>query len=132
MPAGNSADHTNRRARPGNASYPASSGVTGDQFSNAAAPMNRGRASGIAVPIIPGLKMVSSVRQLTTLPKHFHVNFPDELVDEMLANKPHAAEIGRRWAHRQVTGLVEAGVPCVHFYVMNDAAAVVELIRGLD
>jgi methylenetetrahydrofolate reductase (NADPH) len=91
----------------------------------------RCREAGITVPIIPGIKLIESVRQLTSLPKHFHVNMPDELVDEIMANPGHVKEIGRRWARRQVEGLIESGASCLHFYVMNDATPVVDLIRDL-
>ncbi len=89
------------------------------------------RAAGITVPIIPGVKFIDSVRQLTSLPKHFHVSIPDELVDEINASPAHVQEIGRRWGRRQVEGLIAAGAECIHFYVMNDASPVVEVIRDL-
>jgi methylenetetrahydrofolate reductase (NADPH) len=89
------------------------------------------REAGITVPIIPGIKLIDGVRQLTSLPKNFHVTLPDELVDEITENQAHVAEIGRRWARRQVEGLIEGGAPCIHFYVMNDAAPAVEVVRDL-
>jgi methylenetetrahydrofolate reductase (NADH) len=90
------------------------------------------REVGITVPIIPGLKVIDTVRQLSTLPKHFHVTIPDALVDEITETPAHVAEIGERWARRQTEDLLNAGVPCIHYYVMNDAARVVDLIRKLD
>lgn len=90
------------------------------------------REAGITVPIIPGIKPIETVRQLSSLPKHFHVTIPDELVDEIHAAPQHVREIGRRWARRQVEGLINSGVPCIHFYVMNDAATVVALIGELQ
>ncbi|MEZ4387826.1 MAG: methylenetetrahydrofolate reductase [Candidatus Krumholzibacteriia bacterium] len=92
----------------------------------------RCREAGITVPIIPGLKLLDNVRQLTTLPRHFHVTLPEALADEVADHPDHAAEIGRRWALGQVGELIAHGVPCIHFYVMNDASQVVELIRDLD
>lgn len=91
----------------------------------------RCRQAGITVPIIPGIKLVDSVRQLTSLPKHFHVSIPDELVDEITASPAHVREIGRRWGRRQVEGLIAAGAECIHFYVMNDAGPVVEMLQDL-
>ncbi|HPF69888.1 MAG TPA: methylenetetrahydrofolate reductase [Candidatus Krumholzibacteria bacterium] len=91
----------------------------------------RCREAGITVPIIPGIKLIDNVRQLTSLPKHFHVTIPDELVDEIQASPAHVKEIGRRWARRQVEGLIAAGSSCLHFYVMNDASPVVDMIRDL-
>jgi methylenetetrahydrofolate reductase (NADPH) len=89
------------------------------------------REAGITVPIIPGLKFIESVRHLNTLPKHFHVTLPDELVDEIQESPGHVREIGRRWGRRQVEGLMDAGAECIHFYVMNDASSVVEAVRDL-
>ena len=43
----------------------------------------------------------------------------------------HAREIGQRWGRRQVEGLLNAGAPCIHFYVMNDASSVVETVKDL-
>lgn len=89
------------------------------------------REAGITVPIIPGIKPIETLRQLSSLPKHFHVTIPDELVDEIHAAPQRVREIGRRWAKRQVEGLINSGVPCIHFYVMNDAATVVSIIKEL-
>ncbi len=91
----------------------------------------RCREAGVTVPIIPGLKLLDSARQLATIPRHFHVNIPEALADEVLSSPKHAAEIGRRWGLQQARELRARGVPCLHFYVMNDAAPVVELIREL-
>ncbi len=89
------------------------------------------REAGITVPIIPGLKLIENVRQLRTLPKHFHVTLPDELVDEITESPRHVKEIGRRWGRKQVEGLMNTGAECIHFYVMNDASPVVEMIADL-
>ncbi|MDY0109616.1 MAG: methylenetetrahydrofolate reductase [Candidatus Krumholzibacteria bacterium] len=91
----------------------------------------RCREAGITAPIIPGLKLLDSVRQLGTIPRHFHVTIPEVLADEIQASPKHAAEIGRRWALHQARELIARGAPCLHFYVMNDASQVVELIRDL-
>ena len=90
------------------------------------------REAGITVPIIPGIKLIDSVRQLTSLPKHFHVSLPDELVDEIHDSPRHVKEIGKRWTRRQVEGLLNSGFECVHFYVMNDASTTVEIIKELE
>jgi methylenetetrahydrofolate reductase (NADPH) len=89
------------------------------------------RSAGITVPIIPGIKVIKSERQLTSLPKNFHISIPDELVDELQAYPAHGEEIGKRFAAKQCRGLLESGVKCVHFYVMNDADQVIEVIQSL-
>lgn len=87
------------------------------------------REEGINVPIIPGLKVLKKTAQLNTIPKNFHIDFPDELVDEVTENPKHVEEIGIRWAKKQTQGLLEFGVPCVHYYIMNDTSSVVEVVK---
>jgi len=90
------------------------------------------REAGIDVPIIPGIKILDRVNQLTSLPKNFHVTVPEELSDEIRENPEHVREIGRRWGARQVQELVESGMKCVHFYVMNDAQSVTEVLHRVE
>lgn len=87
------------------------------------------RAAGITVPIIPGLKVLRSLNQLRSIPKTFHVDLPDQLVDEVMAEPSRVGEIGRRWAEKQVHGLVNAGHNSLHFYVMQDANTVTQIIE---
>ncbi len=89
------------------------------------------RGIGLTVPIIPGIKVLNSVRQLTSLPKNFQVNLPEDLVDEITANPDHVKEIGLMWAVRQCEELIAAEAPCIHFYILTDASAVIEVIRAL-
>jgi methylenetetrahydrofolate reductase (NADPH) len=90
------------------------------------------REQGIEVPIIPGLKILSGQKQLSTIPSNFFVEIPCELADEVLAAKPeHAADIGVEWALRQTRELLERGVSSVHFYVMQSAAAIKKLMAKL-
>lgn len=87
------------------------------------------REAGITVPIIPGLKILRSAAQLKTLPKAFYIDLPDALVEEVLASPQHVHEIGQNWATRQIQGLLDAGVPYIHLYVLNDAEAVSKIVR---
>ena len=89
------------------------------------------REAGITVPIIPGIKLIDGVRQLNTLAKHFHVTIPDELVDEIMESPKNVKEIGRAWGKKQVEELLNTGVDCIHFYVMNDASPSVAIIKEL-
>ncbi len=90
------------------------------------------REIGINVPIIPGLKVIKSYNQITSLPKTFHVDLPDQLVDEIVENPDHIEEVGRRWTIRQCEELLNFGVPALHFYVMNDAPTIVDIHRALE
>jgi methylenetetrahydrofolate reductase (NADPH) len=89
------------------------------------------RAAGITVPIIPGLKILDTTRQLRSLPRDFSVTLPEPLVDEVLAHPKRVRDIGLEWGRQQVIELLERGVPCVHFYVMRDPSPVPDLIRSL-
>ncbi len=91
------------------------------------------RAAGIEVPIIPGLKIVTSRKHLQTLPSNFYVDLPDDLVGEIGdAPSKHVREIGVRWALDQSRELLDWGVPSVHFYVMQSSAAIKPLLDQLD
>jgi methylenetetrahydrofolate reductase (NADPH) len=91
------------------------------------------RAQGISVPIIPGLKIIHSRHQLTSIPLNFHVNIPFELSEEILrSNEDRAEEAGIRWAARQAENLLDHGVPAIHLYVTGQAdpvAGVMALLR---
>ncbi|KHD90007.1 MAG: 5,10-methylenetetrahydrofolate reductase [Bdellovibrio sp. ArHS] len=88
------------------------------------------REAGITVPIIPGLKVLKSANQLKTIPKNFYIDLPEELVDGLLESPQHAAEIGMNWCRKQVEGLLNFGVPAVHFYVLNDVHSIVKVVKG--
>ena len=80
------------------------------------------REEGITVPIIPGLKILTSKVQLHSIPKNFHVTIPDALADEVYASRPEdVLKVGVEWAAKQVEELLESNVPGVHFYIMLDS-----------
>ncbi len=88
---------------------------------------------GINLPIVPGLKIMTSKRQLTKLPSIFHIDIPEELCHRMKAAKTREEEInvGVEWACKQVMELLEFGVPYLHFYVMQNTAPFVKLMEKL-
>ena len=91
------------------------------------------RDAGITVPIIPGIKILTSKRHLTSLPKDFYIEIPEALSDEVLsADTKHTQEIGANWACKQVEGLFNFGVPAVHFYILQNAKPVQTLIKNLN
>ncbi|MDD3265959.1 MAG: methylenetetrahydrofolate reductase [Burkholderiales bacterium] len=87
------------------------------------------REAGINVPIIPGIKVLKSANQLNTIPKMFYVDLPQTLVADLSTNPQKAAEIGKKWAMHQVGELLDFGVPCVHFFLMNDIGSVLEIVK---
>lgn len=86
------------------------------------------RKAGIDVPIIPGIKVLKSEGQLKSVPRTFHVDMPTELVNEVLENPGQAEKIGCNWAVKQAKELISKGYLNVHFYVMNDAHLVRDVI----
>ncbi|MDX2285597.1 MAG: methylenetetrahydrofolate reductase [Bacteroidia bacterium] len=88
------------------------------------------RKAGITIPILPGLKIMTSRSQLTTLPSVFHIDIPEELTDRMLAARNRAEEIetGVDWAYRQCLKLMDAGINYLHFYVMQNTSPFVKLM----
>jgi methylenetetrahydrofolate reductase (NADPH) len=94
--------------------------------------VERCREVGITVPILPGLKLLSTRRHLHSLPSTFHIEIPEALAAEVEAAKDeHIPEIGVEWATRQADELMSAGVPGVHFYIMQTAAPVVRVVDAL-
>ncbi len=79
------------------------------------------REMGITVPIIPGLKILTTKRQATILPKTFHIDIPQPLLEQIEKAKTdaEAKEIGIEWCVQQAKELKEFGVPCLHFYTMG-------------
>ncbi|HEY5593168.1 MAG TPA: methylenetetrahydrofolate reductase [NAD(P)H] [Paludibacter sp.] len=78
------------------------------------------RAIGINVPIIPGIKPITLADQLTVLPKIFHTDIPEEFAGELRKCKSdnEAVEIGVEWCTQQAKDLKAHDVPSIHFYSM--------------
>lgn len=79
------------------------------------------RENGITVPIIPGLKILTSKKQMVSLPKIFHIDLPQGLVDAVEKCKDDNAvkEAGIDWCIQQSKELMKANVPCIHYYTMG-------------
>lgn len=95
--------------------------------------VGRCRAAGITVPIIPGIKPLTSLSQKALLPKTFHIDFPSELavaLDRCKTNDDVKA-LGVEWGTQQARELYEANVPSIHFYSMNAAASVEKIATSV-
>lgn len=79
----------------------------------------------IDIPIIPGIKPIATKKQLTVLPKIFHIDIPEALADavEKAKDDKQVKEIGIEWAIQQCKELKAAGVPVLHFYTMGRSEA---------
>ena len=93
--------------------------------------VDRCRDNDINVPIIPGIKPLTTATQLSVLPQVFHVDLPDELVAavEAAKTKEQVKEAGIAWCTRQAEELLDRGVPTLHFYTMGKANPTVEIAR---
>ena len=82
------------------------------------------RDNGIQVPIIPGIKPLSTKKQLLVLPKIFNIDLPEGLTNEVekCQNDAQLAEIGTKWAIQQCRDLMKADVPVLHFYTMGKSS----------
>lgn len=91
------------------------------------------REMGINVPIIPGLKLIYSIKQLTLLPKIFHIDLPTALSNEIAKCKTDLAveEVGKQWLLQQSRELKAAGVPVLHYYTLGRPGAVAEVVNQL-
>ncbi len=83
--------------------------------------IDRCRAAGISIPIVPGIKPFSTKAQLTMLPQIFHVDLPQELVSEVekCRDNKQVRQVGVEWAIMQSRELKAAGLPMIHFYTMG-------------
>lgn len=90
------------------------------------------REAGITVPIIPGLKPLSTVRQIGTLPEAFSLDIPLELTEAMKdagEDRKAAYQIGTEWCTMQCKDLIAHGVPAVHFYTMGKSENIVKILQ---
>ncbi len=80
------------------------------------------RANGINVPVIPGLKPITNSKQLISLPKTFHLDIPLELSEavQKCKSEKEVKEVGIEWMIEQCRGLKELGAPVLHFYTMGN------------
>ena len=91
------------------------------------------REAGITVPVIPGLKPLTTLNHRSMLPKTFHIDFPAELVRELhrCQNNDDVKAVGVDWAIQQARELKAAGVPSIHFYSMNAAASIEKIAQAV-
>jgi len=85
----------------------------------------------INVPIVPGLKIMDRSNHMKSLPRNFHIDFPEDLVEEVLENPKHVKEIGTNWCFKQCEELLNSGENHLHFYIMNDATQVLNVLNRL-
>jgi methylenetetrahydrofolate reductase (NADPH) len=90
------------------------------------------RKAGINVPIIPGIKPITTLKHISFLPKTFHIDMPEPLADELEKCKSNqdVMRVGIEWGIEQTKELIKFGVPCVHFYTMGKSEAVRQIVKA--
>jgi len=91
------------------------------------------RNEGIDVPIIPGLKPITTKNQVSVLPSIFYIDIPEELSEavEKCKDNQAARQVGIEWSIMQSKELMEFGVPSLHFYSMGKAEPVYRIAKEL-
>lgn len=91
------------------------------------------RSVGIKVPIIPGIKPITTRKQLYVLPKLFHMDIPFALTNEIdnCKEDKHVADIGVSWAIEQCKELMDNGVPVLHFYTMGKSTQTKKICEAI-
>ena len=91
------------------------------------------REEGITVPIIPGLKPISTKKQLNLIPHRFKVDLPDALVKEVVNCKSNAEvrQVGVEWCIAQSKELQQKGVPILHYYSMGRSTNIQQIAEAV-
>ncbi len=91
------------------------------------------RKMGINVPIIPGLKPLTTKNQLNVLPRIFYIDIPEELSEEVekCKNNEEVRQVGVEWSIRQSKELMDYGVPVLHYYSMGKSKSIYKVASEL-
>ena len=95
--------------------------------------VDRCREAGITVPVIPGLKPLSTARQVALLPESFSIDIPVDLTEAIRRagdDKEAVYRIGTDWCIAQCRDLLAHGAPAVHFYTMGKSRNIVEILKA--
>lgn len=93
--------------------------------------VNACKSAGINIPIIPGLKPLSSKKQLSIIPSIFHVDIPIELSDaiQLAKSQTDIEQVGTEWLIQQSLELKKAGVPVLHYYTLGKPAMIRKVLE---
>ena len=91
------------------------------------------RDMGITVPIIPGLKPITNKKQLTVLPRIFHVDIPTDLSNAINKCKTDSEceQVGTEWLIQQSKELKAAGVPVLHYYTLGKPKVIRDVVSAV-
>ena len=95
--------------------------------------VNACKAIGINVPIIPGLKPITNKKQLSVLPRIFHVDIPTDLSNAINKCKSDAEceQVGAEWLIQQSKELKQFGVPVLHYYTLGKPKVIRSVVKEL-
>ena len=95
--------------------------------------VTKAREEGITVPIIPGLKPLSTLKQLNMIPHRFHVDLPEVLIKEVIKCKDNQSvrQLGVEWCVQQSKELMTADVPFLHYYSMGKSDNIKQIAEGV-
>lgn len=91
------------------------------------------RKAGIQIPIIPGLKPLCTIKEITVLPQIFNIDIPDELVRKVMSfsNNEDALKAGIEWGIRQSEELIDFGVPVLHYFSVGMTENIRQIAKQL-
>jgi methylenetetrahydrofolate reductase (NADPH) len=94
--------------------------------------VKRCRDAGIAIPIIPGLKPITTKKQLTVIPRTFYVDIPSDLANEIIKCKSdeEVSQVGTEWLSQQSKELKKFGVPVLHYYTLGKPSIIANVVRS--
>ena len=95
--------------------------------------VKKAREMGITIPIVPGIKPMAKLSQLTVVPKTFHCDIPEALAKEIVKCKTdeQARQLGIEWTTAQCQELYNAGIHNIHFYTVSAVDSVAEIAKRL-
>jgi methylenetetrahydrofolate reductase (NADPH) len=93
--------------------------------------VNKCREAGIDTPIVPGLKPITSKKQLSMIPRTFHVDIPSDLSNEIMKCKTDddCKKVGTEWLIQQSKELKEFGVPVLHYYTLGSPKVIYNVVK---
>jgi methylenetetrahydrofolate reductase (NADPH) len=91
------------------------------------------RDAGITIPIIPGLKPIYNKKQLSVIPRTFHVDIPTDLSIEIMKCKSDAdvEKVGKDWLIEQSRELRKEGVPVLHYYTLGKPRVIRDVVKEI-
>lgn len=95
--------------------------------------VEKAKSIGINVPIIPGIKPLAKLSQLSVVPKTFHCDLPEDLYREAIKCKTdeEVKQVGIEWATEQCRELIRNGAPSLHFYTVSAVDSICQIAKKI-